>query len=102
MIWIEKQYHHLFGTLDLVITEASSMRLGGFVRREKNSGAIFGHTGVPNLIELFKKYTPRLLFAHFGSWFYEDTKNSRQTFARLAKKNDIEIIVGYDGLELEL
>src|SRR5271155_85080 len=61
MIWIEKKYHHLLHNLDLVITEASHMRLGGLVRRDPKTGKIFGHTGVPNLIALFHQYTPSIV-----------------------------------------
>lgn len=102
MIWIEKKYHHLFGKLDFVITEASWMRKGGLVRRDKETGAIFGHTGVPDLIALFKEYTATMIFVHFGSWFFKDMKKARQTFKQLAKKNDLKIIVGYDGLTINL
>lgn len=100
MIWIEKQYHSLFGNLDLVITEASYMRKGGLVRRKDEK--LYGHTGVPNLIHLFKNYTNKMLFIHFGSWFFEDIEKSKMDFEELAKENGIEIIVGYDGLEIEI
>jgi ribonuclease BN (tRNA processing enzyme) len=102
MIWIEKKYHHFFKNLDLVITEGSYIRTGGLVRRKKDTTAIYGHTGIPNLINLFKKYTHTLVLVHFGAWFYKDIKNARKILTQLAKEHDIEIIVGYDGLELEL
>ncbi|MGE0207085.1 MAG: MBL fold metallo-hydrolase [Candidatus Babeliales bacterium] len=100
MIWIEKKYHKLLKNLDLVITEASFMRTGGMVRRKKETGQIYGHTGVPNLIKLFKPYTHVIAFMHFGAWFYKDNKQAHKEFKKLAKKYDIEIIVGYDGLEI--
>ncbi len=102
MIWIEKKYYDLIGSLDLVITEASFMRKGGMVRRKKETGEIFGHTGVPNLINLFKKFTNKFLFIHFGAWFYKDIQEARKKFKKLAHENSIEIIVGYDGLEIEI
>lgn len=102
MIWIKKKYHTLIENLDLVITEASFMRTGGMVRRKDESGDIYGHTGVPNLINLFKRFTDTILFIHFGAWFYKDIKKARKKFKKLAYENDIEIIVGYDGLELEI
>lgn len=83
-----------------MITEASFVRKGGMVRRHKESGNIFGHTGVPNLVRLFKQFTDTILFIHFGSWFYKDVKKARKTFKTLARENDVDIIVGYDGLEL--
>ncbi len=102
MIWIEKKYHRLLSDLDLVITDASTIRRNGFVRRDKKTGAIYGHTGVPNLISLFKRFTSTIVFVHFGGWFYKDMKAARKKFKELARDNDIDIIVGYDGLELEL
>lgn len=101
MIWIEKKYHRLLKNLDLVITEASFMRTGGMVKRKKETGRIFGHTGVPNLIRLFKKYTNTILFIHFGAWFYKNIKKARKQFKKLAHKYEIDIIVGYDGLEID-
>jgi ribonuclease BN (tRNA processing enzyme) len=102
LIWIEKKYHHLFKNLDLVITEASFMRKGGMIRREKDSGKIYGHTGVPDLINLFKYYTDTMLLVHFGAWFYKDMKQAKVTIKKLAQENGIQIIAGYDGLKLEL
>jgi ribonuclease BN (tRNA processing enzyme) len=100
MVWIDKKYHHMLKNIDLVITEASFMRKGGMVRRDPVTGNIFGHTGVPNLIRIFKPYTDRILFVHFGSWFYKNMKKARQKFGQLAKENAIEIIVGYDGFTI--
>jgi len=101
LIWIETKYHYLLKNIDLVITEASFIRKGGMVRRDAQ-GTIYGHTGVPNLINLFKKCTNKIVFVHFGAWFYKDIKKARTQFKKFAKENDIEIIVGYDGLVLEL
>lgn len=100
MIWIEKKYHHLLQNLDCVITEASFMRKGGMVRRKDD--LIFGHTGVPNLIHLFKQFTHIMIFMHFGAWFYKNIKKARAEFKQLAYENNIEIVVGYDGLELKI
>lgn len=102
MIWIEKKYHDLLGKLDLVITEASFMRKGGRIRKDPKTGTLFGHTGVPNLISLFKKHTNTILFVHFGSWFYKNMTQSRAQFKQLAKEQDMQLIVGYDGLNLNL
>lgn len=102
MIWIEKKYHDYLHDLDLVITEASFIRVGGIIRRDKATGKIFGHTGVPNLIKLFKPATHSILFMHFGSWFYKNMQESRVLFKRLAREHDLEIIVGYDGLEITI
>lgn len=102
LIWIDKEYHNMLKNIDLVITEASFMRNHGLVRRDKKTGQIYGHTGIPNLINLFKKFTKMILFVHFGSWFYKNMKNSHKEFATLAQKNNIKIIVGYDGMKLKI
>lgn len=100
MIWIEKKYYPLLHDLDCVITEASFMRKGGIVRRKDDK--IFGHTGVPNLIHLFKQFTSTMIFVHFGAWFYKDMRKARIEFKHLARENSIHVIVGYDGLEIKL
>jgi ribonuclease BN (tRNA processing enzyme) len=102
MIWIEKRYHRLLHNLDAVITEASFFRKGGMVRRSKETGNIYGHTGVPNLVNLFKKFTNTIIFTHFGSWFYKDMQKARKKLRELAKENEVKIIVGYDGLEITI
>lgn len=102
MIWIEKKYHNLIGQLDLIITEASFAQKGGLIRRQEESGMLFGHNGIPDLIKLFKNFSDTILFIHFGAWFYKDINKSRQYFRTLAKENQIKIIVGYDGMELEI
>ncbi len=101
MIWIEKKYHHLLKNLNLIITESSYKRKGGMVRRSK-AGQIFGHTGIPNLINLFKDYTDKIIFMHFGAWFYKDIRKSKDFFKKLSQENNLEIIVGYDGLEIKI
>jgi len=102
MIWIKKEYHNLLKNLDLVITEASFFRKGGMVRRDKETGEIFGHTGVPDLIKLFKKFSKNILLIHFGSWFYQGASKSRKKIKKLAKEHQVNLIVGYDGLTLDL
>ncbi len=102
MIWIEKKYHKYLKNLDLVITEGSYIRKGGMVRRQKDTGKIFGHTGIPNLVHLFSQFTHTILLMHFGSWFYKDIKQSRKNIQKIAKENDIKIIVGYDGLQITI
>jgi hypothetical protein len=84
MIWIDKRYQTKLGILDLVITEASFMRAGGMVRKKDEK--IFGHTGVPNLIHLFKKHTNKILFMHFGAWFYKNIQKARKDFKQLARE----------------
>jgi ribonuclease BN (tRNA processing enzyme) len=102
MFWINKEYRPLLGRLDLVVTEASFLRRGGMIRRDRASGAAYGHAGVPNLLELFRRYTSHVLFVHFGSWFYGDVRKSRRTLAALGRENGVVARAGYDGFELDL
>ncbi len=102
VIWINKEYHYLFDGLALVITEASFIRKGGMVRKDRDTGQLYGHTGVPNLIVLFKQFTGHILFVHFGNWFYGGVKAARKTLNKLGKSNSLSVHVGYDGMELDL
>jgi ribonuclease BN (tRNA processing enzyme) len=102
LFWINKEYHPLLADLDLVVTEASFIRKGGMIRRDRASGRAFGHAGVPNLIELFAKFTSNILFVHFGSWFYRDARKSRRTLAALGRQNGVRALAGYDGYRLDL
>jgi len=102
LIWINKEYHHLFDHLALVITEASFIRKGGMVRKDRDTGQIYGHTGVPNLIDLFKQFTSHILFIHFGNWFYKGAKAARETLNKMGISNGISVHVGYDGMQLDL
>jgi len=102
MFWINKEYHPLLEGLDLVVTEASFLQKGGMIRRDRATGNPYGHTGVPNLVELFSKFSASILFTHFGAWFYEDARKSRQTLAALGKQNGVRALAGYDGFELDM
>ncbi|MBU0530916.1 MAG: MBL fold metallo-hydrolase [Candidatus Uhrbacteria bacterium] len=102
MIRIKKSYHRELKNLDLVITDGSFIRKGGMVRRDKASGEIFGHQGVPDLVRSFSRFTDRILFTHFGSWFYKDMRKARQQMRRLGREHQIKIYVGYDGMELRV
>jgi ribonuclease BN (tRNA processing enzyme) len=102
MFWINKEYHPLLEGIDLVVTEASFLCRGGMIRRGRAAGAAYGHAGVPNLVELFRKFTANILFIHFGSWFYADVRKARRTLAALGKQNGVHVLAGYDGYELDL
>lgn len=101
LIWIDKKYHDLFEHVDLVLTEASFIRKGGLIRKDKETQALYGHAGIPNLMDLFKPYAQTMLFMHFGSWFYKNTEAARQMLVKLGKEKGINTIVGYDGLEID-
>jgi ribonuclease BN (tRNA processing enzyme) len=102
LIWIDKEYHHLLAGLDLVITDGSYFRQGGLVRKDKNTGLLFGHNGIPDLVNLFGHFTNNILFVHFGSWFFEDIGESKHKIKALAKNVSLNLYVGYDGMELDL
>jgi ribonuclease BN (tRNA processing enzyme) len=102
MIWMEKKHHDKLKDLDLVITEGSFIRKGGIVRRDEETGKISGHTGIPNLINLFKKFTDNILFIHFGSWFYKNIKDSRKKLKGLGRKNKVNVLIGYDGMDVDV
>lgn len=102
LIWIEKQYHSSINKVDLVITEASFIRKEGMVRKDKSTGKIFGHNGVPNLISLLKRFSDKILFIHFGSWFYRNTKEARKKLVSLGKDKKVHVTVGYDGQSIDL
>jgi ribonuclease BN (tRNA processing enzyme) len=102
MIWINKEYHSQFANLDLIITEASFFRKGGRVNRNRITGKIYGHTGIPNLLALFSKFTKTILFVHFGGWFYEDINTAKKKLINLGKQYQVNVLVGYDGMEIDL
>ncbi len=101
MIWINKEYHHLLENLDLVITEGSFIQKGGRIRRHEESKKIYGHTGIPNLLNFFKPYTRHLIFVHFGSWFYQNMPSARKKLITLGKEHGINVYVGHDGMTLD-
>ena len=96
--WIEKQHYDKFASLDLVITEASYIRKGGMIRRDAKTGKIYGHTGIPNLVNLFKSFTRRIVFMHFGTWFMKDVLTARKKIIEMENK-ELELNIAYDGKE---
>ncbi len=102
LFWINKAYHRLFRGLDLVVTEASFIRQGGMIRRDKVSREPYGHTGVPNLVRLFAPFTPTILFTHFGSWFYEDARGARRLLAERGRRHSVRALAAYDGFEMDI
>lgn len=102
MIWIKKKYRSILGKLDLVITEASFVKEGGMIRRDKETGQVFGHAGVPNLCRIFAPYTKTILLVHFGAWFYKDIKRSRKKLKLLGEKYGLNLIVGHDDQQFRI
>jgi len=97
MIWINKEYHPLLEGLDLVITEASYVRKGGLVNRDRETGRIYGHRGLPDLLHLFRDYCRRIVLVHFGAWFYQDVRGARAQIRALARANGVLAEAGRDG-----
>ncbi len=100
LVSIHRRYHRRLRRLDLVITEGSYMRRGGLVRIDPASGRPFGHTGIPNLIELFRPFTSRIVITHFGSWFYRDIPASIQQIAALG--DGVRTSAARDGLVINV
>lgn len=100
IVWINKEYHHIFDPVDLVITDGSFIRKGGRIRKHKDTGTLFGHNGIPDLIRLFAPYTENIIFVHFGSWFFRDIRAAERMIEDLGKDHGISTIPAYDGMEL--
>ncbi len=98
LVWIDKKYHSLIGQVDLVITEASFVRKGGMVRRDSETGRVYGHNGVPDLLRLLEPFSKKFLFTHFGSWFYQDSRAAQRKLKQLGREYGIEAIAAYDGM----
>lgn len=102
VVWINKEHHHLLGEASLIITDGSLLRKGGRVVRDRETGQIHGHNGVPDLINLFRRFTRNVLFIHFGSWFYEDVPGSIKRLEGAGEKGGVRVLVGRDGMQLDL
>jgi len=102
IIWIKKEYWKSLKNLDLVITEGSFIKSGGMIQRDKITGALWGHQGIPDLIKFFSRFTQRIVLVHFGSWFYKDMKMAEKEIKTLGKKHKIEAIIGFDGMKINI
>lgn len=100
LVAIERRYHRRLRRLDLVVTEGSYMRRGGLVRTDPATGRPFGHAGIPDLIEFFRPFTPRIVITHFGSWFYRDIATSIQQISVLG--DGVRTSAARDGLVIDV
>lgn len=100
MIWINKEYHNKLKNIDLVITDGSFMRDKGLIRRDEDTGQIYGHNGIPNLVDLFNDFTGHIIFVHFGSWFYKDIQQARRRIEALG--NEVKVEAAYDGMTIDI
>jgi ribonuclease BN (tRNA processing enzyme) len=101
LAWMKKEFQQELGKLDMVITEGSFFRKGGMIRRDKESGKIFGHTGIPDLIRIFSEHTSHIVLTHFGSWFIKDVKSAREIINEFVPQN-VTVTVARDGQELKV
>lgn len=97
--WIEKEHLEELPPVDLVITEATFISKGGRINRKKDR--IFGHTGIPDLIRILGPLTPKILLTHYGEWFFGDVDNNIQRIREFGTES-LEVVPGYDGLEIEV
>ena len=88
--------------MDLVITEASFLKKGGIIQKDKETGRLFGHTGIPNLLRMFRSCTKTILLVHFGTWYLENKKSGKKRLQALAKENKVNVIPSYDGQEIQV
>ncbi|HEX8011086.1 MAG TPA: MBL fold metallo-hydrolase [Casimicrobiaceae bacterium] len=100
MVRIEPTYHKRLRGVDMVITDGSSIRRGGLVRIDRDSGEPYGHSGIPNLIEFFGAFARCIVVTHFGSWFYKDVEASIRKIESF--ENGVRVVAAYDGLTLEI
>jgi ribonuclease BN (tRNA processing enzyme) len=96
--WMEKRYQDQLGKLDMVITEGSFIKKGGMIRRDKESGKIYGHIGVPDLFRIFSEHTNHIVLMHFGAWFMKDVEAARRKIQDLAPEG-VKVEVARDGEE---
>lgn len=97
--WIEKANLAEVSNLDLVITEATFINKGGRINRKKDR--IFGHTGIPNLIRLLSQTTRKIVFCHYGEWFFENEPEASKGRIK-ALEEEVELIPAHDGMEIEI
>lgn len=97
--WIEKAHLEELGPLDLIVTEATFIKKGGRINRRGDR--IYGHTGIPDLIRLLGQLAPKIVFTHFGEWFYADLKAGPGKIKAMEKEG-LELIPAYDGYTIQV
>lgn len=101
IVWMSAARRKKLGRLTAVITEASHLREGGLIRKDKE-GRLFGHAGVPNLIRMWKPHTRTIILTHFGSWFFADIRKSHALLAELQQKESVNVVVSRDGMSIDI
>lgn len=92
---INKKFFHQLSHLDAVLTEASFIRKGGMVRKDTD-GHRYGHAGIPDIIRLFKNFTDRIIFTHFGTWFIKDVGGGTKKIKSMQEEN-LRLEIASDG-----
>ena len=91
----------IFQGVDFVIGDGSFIKKGGMVRRDPDTGEIYGHTGIPNIVKWCEEQNVKALFiTHFGEWFTKDPKKGIEKLQSLSKT--LKILPARDGLEVDL
>lgn len=101
LVWLEKEHHPKLGRLDLVITDGSFIKPGGRVIRDQESGVPYGHNGIPDIAKLFAPFTHRIVFTHFGEWFFEGVRRSRGKIAAMTTP-ELTVEAAQDDMDIEL
>lgn len=100
LISVWKKFRERLPDLDLVITDGAFIRRGGLVRRDEE-GRLHGHTGIPNLVSFFSQLTGRIVFTHFGSWFFKDVDRAKREIAALSSEGT-SVAAASEGMVIEL
>lgn len=97
--WIEKEHLQKISRVDLIITEATLIQKGGRINRSGEK--IYGHTGIPDLIRIFKSLTKKIVFTHYGDWFFKDVNQGPVKIKELEPES-VAIIPAFDGFSIEV
>ncbi|MGY5850182.1 MBL fold metallo-hydrolase [Salegentibacter sp. F14] len=97
--WIEKAELSKIGQVDLVITEATLIQKGGRINRSGDT--IYGHTGIPDLVRILSPLSSKLVFTHYGDWFYRDIEEAKEKLHALEPQGT-KIIPAFDGFKIKV
>lgn len=89
--WQEK-----IGHADLIIIDGSHFRRGGHIQTDKNTGHLYGHTGIPDLVELFRPITSHIVVVHLGSWFVRNVSDGEVQITGLSDEQ-LKVEPAHDG-----
>lgn len=70
--------------VDLAIIDGSHFRKGGHLQIDKITGQVYGHTGIPDLVELLSKITNHIVVIHLGSWFMREPEKGEEQIRNLS------------------